>query len=237
MTRPGGDDADYVLIYDGENGLRMAPRAAALGFEDQDPGHLDVGAPAALAPTRGPVSPRGAQVAAVIGVVIAVSLLGFLLGRLPGPAATSRARVAIPAATAIPPAPVPVLRGGPRAARPAPARHLEVARRPAAHRPAAAIHRTAAIHKAATGRCATVRGWTNHLVCRDPQLAAQDARLAQALASAAKAGVPVDDLQDGQATWLAQRNAAAHRSRAEVSSAYRQRIEEVESLANQAPPF
>jgi uncharacterized protein len=75
------------------------------------------------------------------------------------------------------------------------------------------------------------------MVCRDPELAAQDARLAQALAAATKAGVPVNDLQDGQAAWLAQRNAAAHRSRAEVSAAYRQRIEEVESLANEAPPF
>lgn len=232
MTRLGGDDADYVLIYDGENGLRMAPRAAASGFEDQGPGHLDVGAPPTLAPTQGPLSPRGAQVAAVIGVVVAVSLLGFLLGRLPGPAATSPARVNIPAAASTP---APILRGGPRATRPAPARHLEAVRRPAAHRPAGATHRTVAIHKA--GRCATARGWTNHMVCRDPELAAQDARLAQALTSAAKAGVPVNDLQDGQAAWLAERNAAAHRSRAEVSAAYRQRIEEVESLANPAPPF
>ncbi len=109
-------------------------------------------------------------------------------------------------------------------------RHAEVARHPSAGKPVAARR------PEPTASCIT-GGWTDRLVCRDPALAAQEARLGGALNAAAQAGVPMADLQDGQFAWLAARNAAARRSHAEVSAAYRQRIEEVESLAREAPPY
>ena len=112
-----------------------------------------------------------------------------------------------------------------------PARHAETARRSATTRPA-----TRRRPGPATTSC-VAGGWTDRLVCRDPALAAEDARLAVALKAAAEAGVPIADLQAGQFTWLAARNAAARRSNAEVSAAYRRRIEAVESLANEAPPY
>ena len=240
------DDGDYVLIYDGENGLRMAPRAAAAAFEDLDAAELNVAQPEARLSTPETLPRRGV---AVIGAVIVLGLVGFVVGwgwRLPA----RPARPAVPASTmvqpkvAMSPAPVAaVARSRPMRVAAAPPRRRVVA--PAHHAPPARPSHVA-VAKAATVKvrspaepaaCATARSWAERVVCRDPELTAQDARLDQALKSAAQVGVPSGDLQQGQTAWLAQRDAAARRSRDEVATAYRQRIDEVESLANETPPF
>ena len=240
MNRLGGDDADYVLIYDGENGLRMAPRASAAAFEGQDPGHLEM-APTAAETAASSRGAGRAKIAAVIGAVAGLGLLGFLVGRGHPPGVSAPRPVAIAPATQTAltthPTVSPAIQahGAPAAQ----AKIRDVAR---SHVPPsrARVLQATANHRPAIrrrGACASARGWAELVVCRDPQLAAEDARLGRALTSAIQAGAPTADLQDGQTAWLAQRNLAARRSRSEVAAAYRQRIEEVESLANEAPPF
>ena len=240
MTQLADSESDYVLVFDGVNGLRMAPRAMAAAFEDQDPGHLQVEPPPVTEAQAGR-APRTGRAVAVIGAVIALGVVGFTVGRIvrsPGPVVGRPARLAPPAL--VEPASGPIL-AAPRPPDPIlPSSHA--ARRAASRTMAQVAHPSSpprlAVHKPAPGPmpCMT-GGWTDRLVCRDPALAAQDARLGAALKSAAQVGVPMVELQDGQFAWLAERNAAARRSRAEVSAAYRRRIEEVESLANEAPPY
>ena len=234
MSRIVSDDADYVLIYDGENGLRMAPRAAAAAFAGEDPAELNVAQPEARLLPHG--SRRG-RAAAVIGAVIALGLVGFVAGqgwRLPGGAGRTVVPAAIeatPAARTVATQPEPTAAAAPRLRTAAPARHAHVAVRPT--RVAAAKVRV----RPPPAACIGARGRAEQMICRDPELTAQQARLDRALKSAAQAGVPAGDLEDGQTAWLAQRDTAVGRSRDEVAAAYRQRIEAVESLTNETPPF
>jgi uncharacterized protein YecT (DUF1311 family) len=233
MSPLGGDEADYVLIYDGENGLRMAPRAAAAAFEGQDPGHLEMAAPepeTAEASKGG----QGAKIAAAIGAVAALGLLGFLVGRGPapgaGPATVAPVAALTPPPTATPSAPTSRALAH-RATKIVGHSAKRLAHGPVLH---AAAHKTAS-HR--TRACASARSLAERVVCRDPQLAAEDARLGRVLRSAALAGAPVSELEGGQTAWLVARDLAARRSRGEVAAVYRQRIQEVESLANETPPF
>ena len=234
MSQLADNDADYVLVFDGVNGLRMAPRGAAEALESQDSGRLSVSPPSLAAQQDEAIAHRGAgRAMVVIGAVIALGVVGFTVGRwLTESSATPVAGVAKPAARSVgtilgatpPLSPAAV-------AAPRRARAVAIAHRPSAARPVVARKPEPAATSCRAG------GWTDRLVCHDPALAAQDVRLGSALKAAAQAGVPAADLQDGQFAWLAARNAAARRSKAEVAAAYRRRIEEVESLANETPPY
>jgi len=242
MSGSGGDDGDYVLIYDGANGLRMAPRAAAAAFEGQDPGHLDMSPPTS-APDVARAAPesRPRPAVVVIGAVIGLSLLGLVAGlalRLPA--------VQPPLRIELPTAPAPVLAGAPTtAARPhgSASRVLAAGRRArTGHPPLAVATRSVTRtihtrHAAPAGPCDAISDRVERIVCRDPDLAAQDARLARALRAATQAGLPPRELEDGQTVWLMERDAAARRSRAEVAAAYQRRIDDLEAQAGEAPPF
>jgi len=244
MSRYDADDGDYVLIYDGENGLRMAPRAMAAALQAQEAGELEM-MPAAEAEAV-PDGGRARQLLVVIGIVAGLGLLGFLVGRDWGPSKTPQVSPALAVAAEIAPPPSTAAaahsidRAAPRrppqpTGRAIDRRRVEkAAKHSRAPRPAA-VRKAAAPASAAACRPAST--WAEWMVCHDAGLSAQDAQLARALKAASAAGAPSQDLEAGQAAWAARRNAAARRSRTEVSAAYRQRIEEVERLAKETPPF
>ncbi len=71
------------------------------------------------------------------------------------------------------------------------------------------------------------------MVCADPGLARLDRRMKRAYADALGAGVNETVLQDDQADWTDIREDAARYSRGAVANVYRQRIEELERMADE----
>lgn len=69
------------------------------------------------------------------------------------------------------------------------------------------------------------------MVCRDAGLAAMDRRMKQAYAAAVASGASRYDLVADQEDWLDVREEAATYSRRAVADIYRQRIDELESIA------
>ena len=80
--------------------------------------------------------------------------------------------------------------------------------------------------------CGYARTDSEYLVCGDRELARLDRRLARAFDRALRAGVPFDDLRAEQDDWLAIREDAARHSPGAVASVYRQRIQELDALAD-----
>jgi uncharacterized protein YecT (DUF1311 family) len=69
------------------------------------------------------------------------------------------------------------------------------------------------------------------MVCRDDGLAALDRRMKRAYAEAVAAGTPANALREDQDDWMDIREDAARYSRNAVANVYRQRIAELERLA------
>ena len=69
------------------------------------------------------------------------------------------------------------------------------------------------------------------MVCADPRLAALDQQMRRAYDAALAAGIPEAGLRADQADWLDIREDAARYSRNAVTRIYRQRIEELRTMA------
>jgi uncharacterized protein YecT (DUF1311 family) len=70
------------------------------------------------------------------------------------------------------------------------------------------------------------------MVCRDMSLAEADRRMKRAYRAALAAGVPADELARDQDDWLDVREEAAQVSRRAVADIYRQRIRELQAMAD-----
>ncbi len=79
--------------------------------------------------------------------------------------------------------------------------------------------------------CRYARTQSESLVCGDRELARLDRRLASAFDRALRAGVPFRELRAEQDDWLEIREDAARHSPGAVASVYRQRIQELDALA------
>ncbi|ACG76567.1 hypothetical protein PHZ_c0153 [Phenylobacterium zucineum HLK1] len=73
---------------------------------------------------------------------------------------------------------------------------------------------------------------SERMVCGDPRLAGLDRRLDRAFERAVAAGIPYRELRAEQDDWLAIREDAARHSPDAVESVYRQRIAELDDLAD-----
>jgi uncharacterized protein YecT (DUF1311 family) len=83
--------------------------------------------------------------------------------------------------------------------------------------------------------CADTRGLAEEMVCEDPGLAQAERRMALAYRRALAAGASRDQLRGEQQDWLAIREDAAHQSPNALAQVYRQRINELEAAAQDAP--
>lgn len=79
--------------------------------------------------------------------------------------------------------------------------------------------------------CRYARSPSEQMVCGDAELAALDRRLDRAFQEAVQSGIPYRALRAEQDDWLAIREDAARRSPRAVESVYRQRIRELDALA------
>lgn len=114
----------------------------------------------------------------------------------------------------------------PRAAAPtSPALQVPPAQAPAIQPPAAARVRAGL-------DCATARQGAEQMVCSDPGLAAEDRELARAYRRALDSGAAPGEIRAEQRDWLAIREDAARYSRRAVAEAYRQRIDELNRIAD-----
>ena len=84
--------------------------------------------------------------------------------------------------------------------------------------------------------CATARPGAEQMVCSDPELAADDRRLARAYRRALRSGVDPYDLRQEQRDWMGIREDAARHSRRDLAQVYDQRIQELNQMADQGPP-
>jgi uncharacterized protein YecT (DUF1311 family) len=71
--------------------------------------------------------------------------------------------------------------------------------------------------------------------CTDPAIVAADSDLQQAYQRALSSGAPADQLRAGQIDWLLARQAAASRSPADLAGVYRQRIAQLNAIADEPP--
>jgi len=126
-----------------------------------------------------------------------------------------------PVAELQPPAPAPVTLA-PRAA---------LAMLTPAAKPAPPVLPANKTHAANT--CAGSRA--DRAVCADPIIAAADHDLKQAYQHAIAAGAPAAQLREEQIDWLLAREDAARRSPADLALAYRQRIDQLNNLADEPP--
>jgi uncharacterized protein YecT (DUF1311 family) len=85
--------------------------------------------------------------------------------------------------------------------------------------------------------CRGARAMSEQMVCGDARLARLDRRLNRAFERAVESGVPYRELRNEQDDWLGIREDAAHRSPDAVASVYRQRIAELNDLANEPGPY
>jgi len=82
--------------------------------------------------------------------------------------------------------------------------------------------------------CGRANSLAEEMVCSDPALAAADRQLARAFRQALRSGAPQDQLRGEQDDWLEIREDAARRSPRALASVYDQRIEELNTIANEA---
>lgn len=83
--------------------------------------------------------------------------------------------------------------------------------------------------------CAGARGRAAQLVCGDPELASADRELNRAYRRALRSGASPDELRAEQRDWLRSREDVARRSPGAVVDLYRERIEELDQLADDGP--
>jgi uncharacterized protein len=84
--------------------------------------------------------------------------------------------------------------------------------------------------------CAAVVSLAQDIACRDPGLRAADRRMAEAYVGALAAGASERRLRRDQVDWLNLREDAARHSKQAVENLYRQRIQELEGVADAPPP-
>lgn len=253
MTKEPTDKPDYVLVYDGESGLRMAPPSARRQVFSE-PGMIVMGQPTP-SPTVEPLSNdwpgrRRLTLAGFAGLCAIGLGLGFAARHAPSlpsvgalPPSSSRMRVVV--ASAIPPSPPPVQAGAlplevlPRAALvlgPTPIRAPSPAAAQAVIKVDAPAAQATASLDEAVDPCRGARSLGEVVVCRDPGLRAADRRLRHAFRAAARSGIPYDQLRAEQDDWLDIREDAAERSPHAVARVYDQRIEELEAMVTDGPP-
>lgn len=84
--------------------------------------------------------------------------------------------------------------------------------------------------------CGDAPTLAREMVCRDIGLAALDRRMKRAYAAAVAAGAPESELRADQDDWLDVREEAARISRRSVVNIYRQRIDELQGMADRSWP-
>ena len=114
-------------------------------------------------------------------------------------------------------------------------RRLPLAEPPPAPSPRAPSQAAMADAGPSPSGCDNLRSYAAQLVCDDPQLSAADRRLWRAYTSAIRSGAPEHELRADQEEWLRAREDAARYSRRAVMNVYRQRIDELEVAARDAP--
>jgi uncharacterized protein YecT (DUF1311 family) len=72
------------------------------------------------------------------------------------------------------------------------------------------------------------------MVCNDPELAQLDRQLNRAFTAAVRAGVPRASLRSRQDAWVFRREAIGRRSRAALADYYRQRIGQLNAMAERS---
>ncbi len=92
-----------------------------------------------------------------------------------------------------------------------------------------------AVRKPAAGSPCTAGSRADLTVCADPEVATADRELKTASQRALRAGNPASTVAGDQIAWLLTREDAARRSPAELASVYRQRIDRMNSLADEPP--
>jgi uncharacterized protein YecT (DUF1311 family) len=85
--------------------------------------------------------------------------------------------------------------------------------------------------------CRYARSRSEQMVCGDSELATLDRRLNRAFSRAVGSGVPYRELRADQDDWLSIREQAARRSPEAVASIYRQRIRELNAIAEDGDSF
>lgn len=263
------DKPDYVLVYDGEGGVRMAPAGTRIDVppEGQISWPSEREPPPALETATVTVPRRPAYVLPAVGA-ICLCVIGLGLGLAvrpdlsaiatpkPAPMRPAPSQALQPAdaqmqVMVLAPPPVPVTapaRGAtrlevlpadqrrgtpPTVAAAAAAPPLLQARAPAPPLPQAVAADASAIER---DDCRGAGSPAEIMVCRDPDLARADRRLARAFRAAARSGVPLSQLRAEQDDWLEIREDAAERSPRAVAQIYDQRIEELEAMAAAAEP-
>ena len=263
---PQDPKARYVLVYDGEGGVRMAPAGTRSTGPTQlqpgwDPWDLANAAEIQFEPEAEPAPHRRRHVIAsvaglcALGLALGLTVRSPLVDKAPAKVAASAplaakaapVRVAaIVAAKAPPAASAPVAQAAPHHAVTriaAPTRlakatlHHAPAARPAAER---RVAQAAPSHRAAEPRREPAdcgQSRADAMVCGDSALAAADRRLGQALRAAVLAGAPIEQLHAQQDDWRNRREIAAHMSRDAVARAYEERIDELKAMKPAEPPY
>lgn len=255
------DKPDYVLVYDGEGGVRMAPAGTSVDVPPE--GHIRWPTEPDLQLTQETVTTprRRAYVLPVVGAAL-LCLAGLGLGfaarpklaaiSAPGPAPMQPAPQLAAAqadpqmqVTVSPPTPAPAApRGGrlevlPPDQRFAAARTVVAAPAPRLLPVGPVAAKPVAVDASAVERTEACQGASTAaevMVCNDPDLARADRRLNRAYRAAARSGVPLGQLRAEQDDWLEIREDAAERSPRAVAQVYDQRIEELEAMAAAAEP-
>jgi uncharacterized protein YecT (DUF1311 family) len=197
--------------------------------------------PTAHRPPSGLLAAAGVAAALLLGVGLGFLARPELIGRAPpaAPGAAPPAALASPGAAQVP---IAIASPPPAQAAPRPRGKLQTlppemaaAERGSAQPDAASeAGETAPPNGRASFDCATARPGAEQLVCSDPQLAAQDRRLARAYRRALASGVDPVDLRQEQQDWTAIREDAARRSSQAVAQIYDQRIAELNRMADAA---
>lgn len=249
MTKEPTDKPDYVLVYDGESGLRMAPPSARRQVFSE-PGMIVMGQPTP-SPTVEPPSNDwpGRRRLTLVGFagLCAIGLgLGFAARHAPslpsvGAPSPISSHMQVVVASAQPSSPPPVQAGAlplevlPRAALVLSPPAIQAPSPPAT--PAVVkVGAPAPLGEVVADPCRGARSLADTMVCRDPGLRAADRRLRHAFRAAARSGLPYDQLRAEQDDWLDIREDAAEQSPRAVAQAYDQRIEELEAMTADGPP-
>lgn len=258
------DKPDYVLVYDGEGGVRMAPAGTRIDVPPE--GHINwpPEPDLRLAQETVTIPRRPAYVLPLVGAAcLCVAGLGLGYAARPKLAAIS-ASAPVPMqpaqqqadagmapqmqVTVSPATPPPIAAVAPRSGRlevlppdqrlAASTRAAPIRRPPVA--PATADNPSAVADASTVERavpdCSGARSPAEAMVCADPDLARADRRLARAFRAAARSGMPLGQLRAEQDDWLDIREDAARHSPRAVAQIYEQRIEELEAMAADAEP-
>jgi uncharacterized protein YecT (DUF1311 family) len=185
---------------------------------------IEVGKPAPPQPLHSDgklevLSPDQAAAARANGAAMAPATPAPTQGYIPGPppplpeAATAPASAPQPYVQRAPPQPAPGVRQAP----PLPVEAPRLAQAPGR----------------AGFDCSGARSAAEAMVCQDPELAAADREMSRAYRRALQSGVaPTGALRADQRDWLAIREDAARHSRRAVAQIYRQRIDELNAMAD-----